>query len=57
MALPPIIFAAGYTLKTNQFFINIGYISLYGVFGTFISFIIVASFAVFFNFNGALPHG
>ena len=53
--LPPIIFAAGYTLKTSQFFVNIGYICLYGFVGTLISFIILSIFAVFFNFNGALP--
>jgi sodium/hydrogen exchanger 8 len=43
--LPPII----------QFFVNIGYICLYGFVGTLISFIILSIFAVFFNFNGALP--
>jgi NhaP-type Na+/H+ or K+/H+ antiporter len=56
-ALPPIIFAAGYTLNTSNFFLNIGYICLYGFLGTFISFIILAAFAIFFNFNGALPLG
>jgi NhaP-type Na+/H+ or K+/H+ antiporter len=44
-------------LKTNKFFLNIGYICLYGFVGTFISFIVLSGFTFFFNFNGALPNG
>ena len=47
--LPPIIFAAGYTLKTKSFFENFGYISLYGLAGTFASFLIIGSFAIAFR--------
>jgi sodium/hydrogen exchanger 3 len=53
--LPPIIFAAGYNLKSQNFFINLGFISLYGLVGTFLSFMCLALLATFFNANGALP--
>ena len=52
--LPPIIFAAGYTLKTKNFFENLGYISLYGLLGTFISFILIASLAILFASTGSI---
>ena len=47
--LPPIIFAAGYTLKTQSFFSNFSYISIFGFFGTFISFVIISSLSIFFR--------
>ncbi len=53
--LPPIIFAAGYNLKSKNFFLNFGYISLYGFLGTFLSFITLGLLAIFLNANGALP--
>lgn len=52
--LPPIVFAAGYTLKSRNFFLNFGFIALYGFLGTFISFITLAIMAIFFNMNGAV---
>jgi hypothetical protein len=39
--LPPIIFAAGYNMKRRRFFRNLGYIGLYGIVGTIISFLII----------------
>ena len=47
--LPPIIFAAGYTLKKQEFFHNFPYILLYGVGGTIIVFIILTGLTAFFN--------
>ena len=43
--LPPIIFAAGYTLKSRMFFMNFGYILMYGFIGTFLSFITISVLA------------
>ena len=51
--LPPIIFTAGYTLKSQHFFLNIGFILLYGVIGTFLSFLTLGVLANFFVNNGA----
>ena len=50
--LPPIIFSAGYTLNTSSFFQNFSYISLYGLIGTFSSFIVISLLAVLFGFEG-----
>jgi len=52
--LPPIIFSAGYNLRTNEFVDNFGYIALYGFLGTFISFISLSLLGVFFSQSGAL---
>ena len=54
--LPPIIFTAGYTLKSQHFFLNIGFILLYGVLGTFLSFLTLGSLAAFFASNGVIKH-
>jgi NhaP-type Na+/H+ or K+/H+ antiporter len=42
--LPPIIFAAGYTLKKKEFFDNFKYIVVFGVLGTILAFGIIAFF-------------
>ncbi|VEL38746.1 unnamed protein product [Protopolystoma xenopodis] len=42
LLLPPIIFAAGYSMKRHYFFRNIGAIITYAVFGTFFSAFIIA---------------
>ena len=38
--LPPIIFASGFNMRRKKFFQNLGYVLLYGVVGTTISFFI-----------------
>lgn len=53
--LPPIIFSAGYNLRTKEFVDNFGYIALYGFLGTFISFISLGLLGLLFN--GALATG
>ena len=47
LLLPPIIFEAGYTLRSKSFFRNIGTIVAYAVVGTFVSTFIVG-YLVFF---------
>jgi NhaP-type Na+/H+ or K+/H+ antiporter len=47
--LPPIIFAAGYNLKKSNFVKNFGYITLFGVLGTLISFVILSALIIFWN--------
>jgi NhaP-type Na+/H+ and K+/H+ antiporters len=43
--LPPIIFAAGYTLKKREFFDNFRYIVVFGVLGTLLAFSVISSSA------------
>lgn len=38
VCLPPIIFASGFNMRRRRFFDNIGYILLFGVFGTIVTF-------------------
>jgi len=47
--LPPIIFAAGYTLKRRNFMKNFNYIVLLGVAGTIISMVCLAVLILWFN--------
>jgi len=47
--LPPIIFAAGYNLKKTNFMKNFGYITLFGVIGTLISFGVLSFLIIFWN--------
>jgi NhaP-type Na+/H+ or K+/H+ antiporter len=47
--LPPIIFAAGYNLKKTNFVKNFGYITLFGVLGTLISFGVLSFLILFWN--------
>lgn len=47
--LPPIIFAAGYTLKRRNFVKNIAYIALLGFIGTIISMVVLSMFVIMFN--------
>lgn len=61
--LPPIIFGAGYNMKRRRFINNMGYILLYGVLGTVISFLIIGMLTLWFsdqgwivNMNGNAEH-
>lgn len=50
--LPPIIFSAGYNLKRKSFFKYIMFTLIFGVIGTIVSFLIIASFTYTLNYVG-----
>ena len=50
IALPPIVFAAGYNLKRKKFFQHFNYIALFGILGTFVCFT-VFSFLTYYAFE------
>lgn len=52
--LPPMIFSGGYNLKKRKFFQNFFYISLYGVFGTVMTFAIILGLTFLINHLGML---
>ena len=39
VCLPPIIFASGFNMRRRRFFDNIGYILVFGIFGTIVTFV------------------
>ena len=41
--LPPIIFAGGYNLKKKKFFENFHYVTLFGIFGTLLNFVLMSA--------------
>jgi len=47
--LPPIIFAGGYNMKKQKFFENFHYVTMFGILGTLINFILMALMVTFID--------
>jgi NhaP-type Na+/H+ or K+/H+ antiporter len=54
LCLPPIIFAAGFNMRRKRFFENFGYISLFGVIGTVITFLVFTIMTFLFMSTGMM---
>jgi len=54
VCLPPIIFASGFNMRRRRFFDNIGYILLFGVFGTIVTFFVFTGLTLGFVSTGKL---
>lgn len=52
--LPPIIFAEGFNMKRQRFFQNAGYVSLFGILGTIICFLVNAICAFYLSSWGVI---
>lgn len=50
--LPIIIFEAGYSMKRRSFFKNLGIISIFGVIGTLVCFMMISWFIIIMNEQG-----
>lgn len=54
VCLPPIIFASGFNMRRRRFFDNIGYIMLFGIFGTLFTFFVFTGLTYGFMQSGFL---
>lgn len=54
VCLPPIIFASGFNMRRRRFFDNIGYILLFGIFGTIVTFFVFTGMTYGIVSTGAL---
>jgi len=46
VCLPPIIFASGFNMRRRRFFENIGYVLLFGIFGTILTFFVFSGLTI-----------